>query len=499
MAFRGIRYATTPAGKNRFVRPQPVAPEAGITDARSWPASAPQWAVPGYDQPFYAWYSAIQPVSEDCLFLNVFAPAEPGKGRPVMVWLHGGGWGSFASSAPGTDATRLAAMQDVVVVSVNHRLNVFGFMAGRESSDAAEETCGAAGLLDLVCALEWVRDNVVAFGGDAGNVTILGQSGGAAKVAALLALPAAKGLFHKAIVQSLSGGLRLMGEEQASRAARDLAVALGMARSDPRRLREISMPALIEAARRVAEPFRPVVGAAGARHPGAPGALVPSADVPLMVGTTATEATWYYPLSPGIFEADLPGARTVVARVLAVEPALADHLVEVYRAAHRGGQPVDIVTALASDHLFKRNTFRFADLKAEQGRAPVYAYVFAHESPAGNGRLRSPHSAEVPFVFGTTAVAEAFCGTGPHVEPMTRMTMATWAAFARTGNPATSHVPIWPAYRVPERQAMLLDLESRLVADPMAFGRDALAAVPMYEYGSGGRSFALRAPSQAIG
>ena len=223
--FRGVRYGASTAGANRFLPPQPAAPWAGIRDATDWSCSAPQLTKPTYADPFYAWYAAIRDMSEDCLFLNVFTPGLDNGRRPVMVWLHGGGWGNFASSAPGFDGTNLARAQDVVVVSMNHRLNVFGFLQLDKSHERFADS-GSAGVLDLVMALRWVRDNAATFGGDPANVTIFGQSGGAAKTAALLAMPAAKGLFHKAIVQSTSGGLRIAGREEAARMAADLGKAM---------------------------------------------------------------------------------------------------------------------------------------------------------------------------------------------------------------------------------------------------------------------------------
>src|SRR6516165_6182733 len=188
--FRGVRYADTTAGDNRFLPPQPPKKWADIQDALIWGASAPQLPVPENTDAFYSWYSAIQPISEDCLFLNVFTPGTDDTGRPVMVWIHGGGWREFSGTAPGFDGTNLARAQDVVVVTVNHRLNLFGYLQ-LEGSDERFLDAGNAGLLDLVMALSWVRHNIVAFGGDPDNVTIFGESGGASKIAAILAMRAA--------------------------------------------------------------------------------------------------------------------------------------------------------------------------------------------------------------------------------------------------------------------------------------------------------------------
>ena len=202
----------------------------------SWGASAPQSPAPENEDPFFSWYSAIQPISEDCLFLNVFTPGLGAGARPVMVWIHGGGWREFSGTAPGFDGSALARAQDVVVVTVNHRLGVFGYL--QIEGDERFAGAGNAGLLDLVEAVRWVRDNAEAFGGDPGNVTVFGESGGASKIAALLAMRAASGLFHKAIVQSSAGGLRLASPEEAGRQASRLARALGWERSRVRRCRK---------------------------------------------------------------------------------------------------------------------------------------------------------------------------------------------------------------------------------------------------------------------
>ena len=255
LAFKGVRYGETTGGANRFLPPVPVMPWAGIRDATRFGASAPQ--VASLQEKLAAWYGTIEPINEDCLFLNVFTPSIGHGRRPVMVWLHGGAWANCAGTAPGFDGTHLARGGDVVVVTINHRLNVFGYI-NLGDKDPRFADAGNAGVLDMVAALRWVRDNATAFGGDPGNVTIFGQSGGAAKVTALMGLPAAKGLFHKAIAQSCSGGLRLDGVEESSRQAHDLAAALGTGVSGSA-LQAVPMDRLIEGMKKVPDPFRPVL------------------------------------------------------------------------------------------------------------------------------------------------------------------------------------------------------------------------------------------------
>jgi para-nitrobenzyl esterase len=293
VVFKGVRYADATGRDNRFMPPRAPEKWAGVRDAVAWGASAPQLPVSESLDPFYARYSAIQPTSEDCLFLNVFTPGVGEGARPVMVWIHGGGWREFAGTAPGFDGTNLARAQDVVVVTVNLRLSAFGYLE-LQGSDERFADSGNAGLLDLVMALAWVRENASAFGGDPGNVTIFGESGGASKIAAILAMPAAKGLFHKAILQSSAGGMRLASREDAASHAMALALAkvLGWDWLDGNKLQKLSMETILAALRTATGPFRGMIDGrnfnADPYHLTAP---MISADVPVMAGCTNTEST----------------------------------------------------------------------------------------------------------------------------------------------------------------------------------------------------------------
>jgi para-nitrobenzyl esterase len=489
LAFKGMPYAATTAGANRFLPPQPAPKWAGIRDALQWGASAPQVPNAGFSLPFYAWYAAIEPMNEDCLFLNVFTPAIGAGKRPVMVWLHGGGWRNCAGSGPGWNGAHLAREQDVVVVTANHRLNGFGYLALDEADERFADS-GNAGMLDLVMALQWVRDNAAAFGGDPNNVTIFGQSGGAAKTIGLLATPAARGLFHKAIIQSTSGGMRIAGREEAARMAAELAEVLGVKRLVAEDLQKLPMDTLLSALEKAPGPFRPVIDSrtffADPYFPAAPGI---SSDVPVMTGTTNTETTWYYAAHPDNFSLGFADAKRRVMRFLKLDTVAADALIDAYRSDYAGGTASDILTAITTDYLFKRNALKIADLQSASATAPVYCYVFARETPVGNGRFRSPHSAEVPFIFGTTPEAEAFSGNGSDIQPVTGIMMATWAGFARHGNPNNPAIPEWKAFSESNRQTMLLNAESRLVPYPGTISRAALEGLPYYEYSNDRSSF----------
>jgi para-nitrobenzyl esterase len=488
--FKGIRYGAPTGGGGRFRAPRTAGPWAGVIEATTWSASAPQNVLAWHNDPFLAWYGTIPPPSEDCLFLNVFTPGLEGR-RPVMVWLHGGGWGNFASSAPGFHGGRLAAAEDVVVVSPNHRLNAFGFIR-LEGDDERFADSGAAGLLDLVLALRWVRDNAEAFGGDPGNVTVFGQSGGAAKVAALMAMPEAAGLFHKAIIQSTSGGTRIAGPAEAAAMTRSLGQALGLAAASGHAMQALSMERLLQGLAVAPGPFRPVIDG---RHclgdPFFPAAPAASAGIPLLVGSTATETTHYLRGNPANFALGIGEVEQRLMRFLRIDEAEVRRILTAYRDQDPTASASDLLIAVTTDHLFTRNGLAIAALQAETG-ASVFAYRFARPTPVEGGRLGAPHSGELPFIFGTTDVAAAAVGPPetPDIAPMTRLMMATWAAFARTGDPNNETVPRWRRYAAEDRQVMILGPESALSLDPGGAARRALEGLPCYEYSNSRATFA---------
>jgi para-nitrobenzyl esterase len=489
--FRGVRYGQSTAGANRFMPPIAARPAAGILDAAEWGRSAPQRVARDYQTPFYAWYSAIRDVSEDCLFLNVFTPAPDDGRRPVMVWLHGGGWRNFASTAPGTDGSALAEAEDVVVVSLNHRLGAFGFLA-LDRDDERFADAGNAGLLDIVLALQWVRDNIEAFGGDPSNVTIFGQSGGAAKVAALMAMPTAKGLFHKAIVQSMSGGLRIASREEGHSYAVDLAHALGLERLDGAALQLLPLEAMLAGLDKCTHYFRPVIDdRTFAGDPFYPAAPSISDTIPLMVGCTDTETTYYLRRDPANVSMDMADARARLSRFLKTDAAATDRIVSAYRDTHPEARPVDTLVAVTTDYLFKRNTYRLAALR-DQAAAQSFAYVFSCRMLVEDDTLGAPHTCELPFIFGTSETAQALVGTGSHIAPMTRIMMATWAQFARHGDPNNALVPTWRPYVDADRPVMALQEQSTLTSDPGGQARSALDGLPYYEYSNSRDAFWAR-------
>ncbi|TCK35299.1 para-nitrobenzyl esterase [Paraburkholderia sp. BL8N3] len=478
--FKGVRYADTTAATNRFMPPQPVPPWAGVKDATAFGASAPQTS--DSLTALNSWYSQLQPLSEDCLFLNLFAPASgrASARRPVMVWLHGGSWSNCAGTAPGFNGTNLARDGDVVVVTVNHRLNVFGYLYLGDKDPRFADSANA-GLFDVVASLAWVRDNIAAFGGDPGNVTVFGQSGGAAKVAALMDFAPAHGLFHKAVIESCSGGIHLESREEAEGQARLLGARLGIPDLDPGKLQAVPMGRMIAAMKTISDPFRPVVDGRGfTRHPFDPGAPARSSGMPLLVGNAANEMTLYMAADPRNFSLDVNEVKKRTGLLLKQDPASAARIVDAYRAAQPNASPSQLLAALSTDYVFRRNTTRIAELQS--AHAPVYDYVFDWKTPVMGGNLQSPHTAEVPFVFGTVDVASGLLGNGAELAGLSRDVMGTWTAFARTGNPNTSAMPAWAPYDTARRSTMMIDVQSHVASDPGGTARHALDGLPLYEY-----------------
>lgn len=463
--YKGIPYAKA----ERFMPPVPADKWEGVRSCRAYGPTCPQGKRMG-------WYSDEQAFSfnwndgfpdEDCLRVNIWTPGiNDGKKRPVMVWLHGGGYSAGSGQElPSYDGRNLAEKGDVVVVTLNHRLNVLGFLDLSAYGEKYAHS-GNSGLLDLVAALEWVQENIANFGGDASNVTIFGQSGGGGKVSTLLATPAAKGKFHKAIVQS-GAMLRTMDSRWSRRIGAAVVEELGIT---PCRIDEISkvpFEDLLAAGEKVIARLKPeaekqgfasfifgwaptVDGSVLPRQPFDPQAPEQSKDIPMLIGTTIHE----FSMSTYVPQLRTINQDAAVEYLKSRYGDRTDEFLELFENTYPGYEPKDLID---TDFIFRPSAIEQAGLKSRQGGAPVYMYMFAWESPVLDGILRSTHCMEIPFVFNNADVHASMTGGGTGAMKLADVMSQSWINFARTGDPNTEKLPEWPTYNCSEGATMFFN------------------------------------------
>lgn len=459
--FKGVPYGADTSGANRFRPPQPVKKWADVREALDYGNVCPQ--VPGDRRRDYAnlIYLDYQPggMGEDCLNLNLWTPELSWRAKkPVIVRFHGGGFYGGSGNAPGMDGEMLARFGDCVVVSVNHRLSAFGFLHLADSgAPAAFAQSGMVGMLDLSAALAWVKTNIGAFGGDPGRVMIIGQSGGGAKVSGLMAMPSARGLFHRAVQQS-GAMLRVAPRERAKASSDTLLKALNLTGAEVKTLQAIPFYDLLSAqadteasARARGEApgsFTPVLdGVAMPRHPFDPDAPTISGDVPMMISTTLDERTY----RQANYDQTWDGVKAMLRPRVGER---ADEIVDLYRQEDPKASPYLIQSRIISDQ-GRGASIAQAERKAALGRAPAYVYLWKAPSPAWGGRYGATHAVDVgPSMH---EVRGALQGPNPGSQRLADELSSALVAFASSGDPNSKLLPRWAPYEPSRRTTMVFD------------------------------------------
>jgi para-nitrobenzyl esterase len=472
--FKGIPYASPPIGEKRWLPPQPMTPWNGVREAKKVGNVAPQNMSdigPLQNKELLA-----QEVhSEDCLFLNIWSPGLDNKKRPVMFWIHGGGFSTGAGSRINYNGEKLTKRGDVVVVTINYRLGALGFLNLNEITGGKIPSTGNEGLLDQIAALKWVKNNISAFGGDPNNVTIFGESAGSMSVATLLALPAAKGLFHKAICES-GGASSVHTTDKAKAIAGLLLDSLGLKNDDIEGMRAMPFQKIMAAQVFLPQKIsRAGIGAAMSFQPVLDGKIMPdmplkliangsSKSIPILVGSNMDEWALLSLTDTGLATLDDTGLERRLERLIPREYTAS--FIKAYRDkfVKRGktGTSGDIFCAVQTDRMFWIPAAQLLTSQRAQNDN-VFSYLFTWESPAQRGKLGACHAVEIGFVFGTNDAV--FSGTGSEADALSQKVQDAWLSFARTGNPSCKSLGDWPRFGK-HRETMSLGKECFVAKEP---------------------------------
>lgn len=476
--FRGLRYGADTA-TYRFQPPRPEAPWRGIRDALAFGSAAPQGGSEG-------------PGSEDCLFLNIWTPAlgDGGK-RPILFYIHGGAYNNGSGSDPLYDGSALCRRGDVVVVTVNHRLNVFGFLSLQALGDPRFVHSGNVGQLDLVQALQWVREHAAVFGGDAGNITVFGQSGGGAKIATLMAMPAAKGLFQRAWTMS---GQQVTAAGPRAAAQRTAIAMQAVGAKDIDGLLRLSTAGLL-AATKARDPSRiensslyvgPVLDDATLPvHPFYPDAPAQSVHIPMVIGNTHDETRAFLGNDPANFELSWDSLPAKLEREQYVD-LRPERVIEGYRRLYPHYTPSDVFFAATTAGRSWRGAVEELEARARQadGAAPTWAYQLDWGSPLDGGRFGAFHTLDIPLVFDNTRQPGSRTGNGEQALAVAATMSTALIQFARQGDPNHAAMPRWEPYDLARRQTLLFDAQSRLADDPRGGERELYRQAPFIQRGT---------------